>query len=492
MFRQNLIILFLVSVLIFPAQNLRLPLSNIQTIQLNDTLFVAGMQQTTTGLLFKLYKINKELIVLDSTSFNLKTVKLDQLLPINVDTLHGTFNFSIQKKESKNKVSLLRFNKHLKLVFQTEQIDIARVNSFTNFKQDRFVYQSHLFIAQGILAADGTKQFFLTDYQLKNPNQAFEYDVKWQFALDRKFIQTVHIICADSNQVMLFVNVSEGTKKGQWLLRVNAKNGFLIRGTRLNSKTEEATYQFSDYYIDKKTKAIILSGQRLDDRIKNPALSANKVEVFLLKLDSMGNVESRSSQLINLQLVKIGKTNLKTELKNYRVQTRFLAKQKNDDLQWQLNIYQQTASTWQYIDSHLLTASVLGDDFIVDTKALMLYQNISLFFWNADKLNTNGQLVADSINGNDGIFFNKREQSFLKAVHFGDFNSKTIIVQKPDVKKQTRVLQTFRFDGKIMTSNLMKEMPIVQAFQLFSNATHYFLIHEEENVCVILKTNLAK
>jgi hypothetical protein len=492
MFRQNFIIIFLVSVLVFPAQNLRLPLSNIQTIQLNDTFFVAGMQQTTNGLQFKLYKINKELSILDSTSFNLKSVKLDQLLPINADTLHGTFNYSIQKKESKNKVSLLRFNKQLKLVFQAEQIDVARVNSFTNFKQDRYVYQSHLFIAQSILDASGTKQFFLTNYQLKTPNQAFEYDVKWQFALDRKFIQTVHIIYADSNQVMLFVNVSEGVKKGQWVLRVNAKNGFLIRGTHLNSKTEEATYQFSDYYLDKKTKAIILSGQRLDDRLKTPALTANKVEIFLLKLDSMGNIESRSSQLINLQLVKIGKTNLKTELKNYRIQMRFLAKQKNEDLQWQLNIYQQTATAWQYMDSHVLTASALGDDFTFDTKALLLYQNMSLFFWSTDKLNTNGQLVADSINGNDGIFFNKRELSFLNTVHFGDFNSKIIIVQKPDVKKQTRVLQAFRFDGKIMTSNLLKEMPIVQTFQLVSNVTHYFLINEEEGVCTILKAGFEK
>ncbi len=492
MFRQSLVIIFLVVVLIIPAQNLRLPISNIQTIQLSDTLFVAGMQQASNGLQFKLYKIRKDLVILDSSIFNLKTIKLDQLLPITADTLHGTFNFSIQKKESKNKVSLLRFNKQLKLVFQAEDIDIARVNSFTNFQQDRYVYKSNLFIAQSILSASGTKEFFLTNYQLKNPNQAFEYTVKWQFALDRKFIQTVHVFYADSNQVMLFVNVSEGAKKGQWLLRVNAKNGFLIRGTHLNSKTEEATYYFSDYYLNKKTKALILSGQRLDERTKNVALAANKVEVFLLKLDSLGNVESRTTQVINLQLVKIGKSNLKTELKNYKVQTRFLSKQKNEDLQWQLNIYQQTASTWQYMDSHLLTATALGDDFTVDTKTPLIQQNASLFFWSTDKLNTNGQLVADSISGNDGIFFNKRELSFLKAVRFGDFNSKTIIVQKPDVKKQTRLLQAFKFDGKVMMSNVIKEMPISQAFQLVNNSTHYFLVTEEEGVCTILKIGFDK
>jgi hypothetical protein len=467
------------------AQEKRLGIQNLQVINAGEKFVVSGIKVESNTCFFKIYKINSKLAIEDSVEVLLKNTKPDQLLPISSDTLHGTLNYTIQKKEAKNKATVLRFDKQLKLLCLAEQIDIARVNSFTNFQLDRYVYKSHLFLIKTTPDSSGGKQFFLLDYQLKDIAKPFEYQLKWQFAFERKYIQSAHLFYADSQQVMLFVNVRNGAKKGQWVLRVNIKNGFLIRGTRINSKSEEATYQFSDHFLNRKTKDILLCGQRLDNTTKNPTLTANKAEVFLLKLDSMGNMVSRSTQVINLVTAKVGKTNLKTELKQYALQMRFVEQEKTGDLKWWCHLYQVLPTTWLYMDSHPLTTASLGDDYTFDTKQFLIQPMLSTYFWSSDKLNTNGILSADSVSGNDGLYFNGREQQFLKSVQTNELEEKTIVLKKVDTKKQVKQLQKMTWDGKALKSSLLKEMKTNDFIEVLHLNTFLVLIREEEGNCIL-------
>jgi hypothetical protein len=430
------------------------------------------------------------LIIEDSTELVLKSFKPEQLLPIGCDTLHGTLNYTLQKQDAKNKATVLRFDKNLKQLCFAEQIDVARVNSFTNFQQDRYIYQSTLYLIKTTFDTINGKQFFLSAYQLKDITKPFEYTMKWQFAFERKYIQSAHIFYADSQQVMLFVNVNDGAKKGQWLLRINAKNGFLIRGTKLNSKTEEASYQFSDFFLDKKTRDVLISGQRIDNTIKNAALTANKAEMFLVKFDSMGNIVSRSAQIIHFLLAKVGKSTLKTELKNYAIQTRWAGQEKNGDLNWWCHVYQVQHNFWQYMDSHPITVSALGEDYTFSTKQCLIQPAISGYFWSTDKLNTNGQLTADSVSGNDGLYYSKREQGFLKLVQSGGLGTKTSIVQKIDTKKQIRQLQQFVWDGKVLKQNLLKEEASkTNSARVIAFEKKLVLAFEEDNLILKLLPN---
>ncbi len=459
------------------SQEKKVPLFNACLVMSGSNVYVGGMEWTGTKSVFKLVRLNASLVALDSVSVNIGNVKPDLYLPISADTLHGSLNYVIQKKESGTKVSVLRFDKKLSLLNGVTETDLTRVNSFTNFRQEQFIYKNTLYTIKTVADTSKQKQFYLSAYHLKDKNKAFDYVFKWQFALDRQFITNAHIFYADSQQVMLFVQVSDGARKGQWLLRVNAQNGFLIRGTRLNTKTEKVVYHFSDFYRDSLTKYILLLGERKLEALTSTTLTANKVEAFVVKLDSMGNITSRSSQSISISVAKIGKSTLKTVLRNYSLRVLVNKKLPSGELLLEAQVYEQLPGVWQYADSYPLIASPLGDDYLLDRKQFLIQPNLALYFWTNDKLNTNGLLVADSVNGSAGLYYRNKQTPFLKAFKTEGL-TKTYLLQKTDLKKQLQMLSRFYFDGKVMQSQTLYETPLLQPLQLvFTNA---FLISMQQ------------
>lgn len=467
------------------SQEKKLPLFNACMLMSESNVYVGGMEWYETKSVFKLMRLSPSLVALDSVSVVLGNTKPDLYLPISFDTLHGSLNYVIQKKESGNKVSVLRFDKKLKLLNGVTETDLTRVNSFTNFRQEQYVYKNTLYTIKTVADTSQHKQFYLSAYDLKDKNKAFDYVFRWQFALDRQFITNAHIFYADTQQVMLFVNVNDGTRKGQWLLRVNAQNGFLIRGTRLNTKTEKVVYQFSDFYRDSLTKDILLLGERRAEAVTNATLTANKVEAFVVKVDSLGNISSRSSQSINISVAKLGKSVLKTVVRNYRLRVLVNKKLASGELLLQAQVYEQLPGVWQYADSYPLIASPLGDDYLLDRQQFLIQPNLALYFWTNDKLNTNGLLVADSVNGNAGLYYRQTPTPFLKAFKAED-GTKTYLLQKVDTKKQSQTLSRFYFDGKAMQSQILYETPLLQPVKLVYSTT-YFISMQQNVEGLILK-----
>lgn len=296
MYQKLILILLLLNSVKFNGQSVTKSLINPNSFYFKEHIYVFGYQQKPKQLQFKCYRFSKSLLLKDSNEVNLGNYTPEQFLEITSDTLHTVLNFYFQLANQKNAVSLFRLNDTLGKICFTENYDGNHINSLTAFDDEKFISNNDLYLVRTNTDTSG-KQFYVSKYQLKSINQPFEYDFKWQFALDRKFIHRASVIFSDTNFVLIYVNVSEGLKKGQWILRLNAKTGELIRGTKLNLKGDMRHFLMSNYSYDLKQKTIDIIGsiyQNATIDFKNGTTdfknSAKTHQLFLIQIDSLGNV----------------------------------------------------------------------------------------------------------------------------------------------------------------------------------------------------------
>ena len=259
MCQKIILILFLLISVKIDSQSITKPLIHPHSFYFKQHVYVFGFQQKPKELQFKCYRYSNALQLKDSTEVNLGNYKPEQFLEITTDTLHSVLNFYFQLANQKNVVSLFRLNDTLGKIGFTENYDANHINSLTAFDDEKFISTNDLYLVRTSIDTSG-KQFFVSKYQLKSITQPFEYDFKWQFALDRKFIHRASVVYSDTNFVLVHVNVSDGLKKGQWLLRLHAKTGELIKGTKLNLKGDTRHFLMSNYSYDLKLKTVDIIG----------------------------------------------------------------------------------------------------------------------------------------------------------------------------------------------------------------------------------------
>ncbi len=277
------------------------------------TIYVYGFAQDKERLLFRCFSYDSNLAPKDSAEFDLGKHAENHYLDISRDTIHDVLNFYFQLADQKNRVSLCRLDSTLKILCTATDYDANHVNSMTAFEDESYHYKQSLYVISTTEDSTG-KQFYLSRYDLKAMDKPFEYSSTWQYAFERKYIQRASVIAADSVQVVLYAHVTEGLKKGQWILRVHAKKGTLIKGTKLNppagqagAKGDERHYLYSKALYDATDRSLAIAGSiypsAMIDFKKGTAdfktLSATH-QLFLLHIDSLGEVTSRFEKSLPL------------------------------------------------------------------------------------------------------------------------------------------------------------------------------------------------
>src|ERR1700741_3862752 len=127
--------------------------------------------------------------------------------------------------------------------------------------------------------------------------------------LERKHIYRASVLHADSNSVIVYAHVFDGIKKGQWILRINANTGNLMKGTKLNTKGDSRHFLLSNFVYDKKNRSIDVIGsiyttEMIDfkDKKSNFLNLSKQHKLFLVSIDSAGEVTKRSEKLFALPL----------------------------------------------------------------------------------------------------------------------------------------------------------------------------------------------
>jgi hypothetical protein len=422
------------------AQSLKKNLVSANSLLFHHTIYVYGFEQQKSELLFKCFAFDQTLHLKDSIDFKIGKHTPIDYLETSVDTIHNVINFYFQLADEKNAVTLLRLNDTLEKICSTENYDANHINSMAAFDDETSIFKNNLFVVRTNKDTAGT-QFYLNAYQLTSMLKPFEYTDKWQFAFERQFIHHATVVHADSNDVMIYVNVNDGSKKGQWILRINANSGELIKGTRLGSKIDGKNYLYSNSLYDPKTKSIVVIGsiyekEMIDFKNNNSNFInlSKRHQLFLICIDRMGEVISKTEKLIPLPL----QTNNQTFTTSYHLKIREFKKTDMGYNVW-TDMYEQTLpNTFVYYSSwHMaITPNELDYDitpsrFLIATKAIPSFISYT-------KGDTYGKFILDRISDFDAFLYKKPANPVVIKTAMDDLGNPFFVLKKVDILLGTK------------------------------------------------------
>lgn len=494
MIRKAILILIFIMPKGIISQVVTKSLQNPNSFYFKQHVYVFGYQQKANQLHFKCYRFSNSLQLKDSTSIDLGNYKAEQFLEITTDTLHNIINFYFQLANQKNSVSLFRLNDSLGKICFTENYDANHINSLTAFNDEKIISNNDLYLVRTTIDTGG-KQFYVSKYYLKSFTKPFEYDFKWQFALDRKFIHSASVIFSDTNFVLVYVNVSEGLKKGQWILRLNAKTGELIRGTKLNLKGDTRHFLMSNYRYDLKQKTIDIVGSIYPNEtidFKNETFdfknSANKHQLFLIQIDSLGNINSRTEKSLPLPL----QSNKLNTTSTYHLKIREFTKAKENNYNVWADIYESnTPLLFSYISSWHLNLTSTDIDYDISSSKFVNGTSVLPNFMSYAKGDAYGKFYLDTPGDYDKFKYKAPKNSVVLKTGLDDMNNTFFVLKKTDITNSTKQFY-YIFLGKKGLENkvILKTNKGQQANLYFTNSKSYIsFTSNSDNTLFEIKTN---
>lgn len=418
------------------SQTVKRQLLNAQILQFRHSLYVYGYQQNNTSLKFKCYSYSQKLQALDSTEYNLGKHTPSDYLEISVDTLHDFLNFYFQLANQKNMVSLFRTDNSLKTIATTDNYDANHINSLSVFDDEKFAYKQDLYVIR--TATDSAdKQFYLSKYHVKSINKPFEYEFKWQFAFERKHIYRAFVLAADSNQVIVYAHVFDGLKKGQWILRINANTGEIIRGTKLSVKGDQRHFLLSNFIIDKKTKNIDVIGSIYEsntidfkNKTSNFTTQAKNHKLFLVTIDSLGDVTQRVEKIFPLPI----QTKMQTGLQSFHLKIREFNKNTDGSYHIWSDMYEQSMpNTFTYYSSWQFNIVPDDVDYTINRSTFTISSKVIPNFTSLAKGDNYGKYIMTDIGDYDKMKYKKPMNEVVIKTGLDELNNAFYVLKKTDI-----------------------------------------------------------
>lgn len=321
-----------------------------------QNIYVYGLEKTKNVLQFKVFKFSNTLQKSDSVQFSLGNDNPDNYLDINSDSLYGYLNFYLQKADNKNQVTLIRLNDSLRTMLKADNVEVTKLNSLTAFESEKYIFRNSTYIIRSS-GEHPDKQFFLTKFDITDPKKINEFKQAWQFPFEKKFIREARVFYADSEVVLVTTNIFEGEKKGQWLIKVNARNGQLLSGKRISIANDKRAFLYSGFHYNKETKEIMLAGNIYTENQLNlgaATYSFSPVKnnlFFFVVIDSTNEYILRAEK--NLPLAVISATtagkSAKKEVFNYHLKIKGLTKRSPFEYLLYVDIYKNTAQSLSFL-----------------------------------------------------------------------------------------------------------------------------------------------
>jgi hypothetical protein len=418
------------------GQTIKRNLLSANVLSFHNSLYVYGYEQSNASLKFKCFSYNTKLQTKDSIEFNLGKHTPSDYLEITADTMHDVLNFYFQLANQKNVVSLLRVNDSLKQIATAENYDANHINSLAVFDDEKLAYKQDLYVIR-TTADSADKQFYLSKYHVKSMNKPFEYDYKWQFAFERKHIYRASVLAADTNQVVVYAHVFDGLKKGQWILRINANTGEIIRGTKLSAKGDQRHFLMSNFIIDKKTKSMDVIGSVYDansinfkNKTSDFTSQAKNHKLFLLTIDSLGDVAQRVEKAFPLPI----QTKTQTGLQSFHLKIREFTKNTDGSYNIWSDVYEQSLpnifsyySSWEF--------SLIPDDvdYTVNRSTFTISSKVIPNFVSLAKGDSYGKYIMNDIGDYDRFKYKKPLNEVVIKTDLDEINNAFYVLKKTDI-----------------------------------------------------------
>lgn len=485
--RTNIKYIFLFCFIIpsFFTQTKQLSLNKGNCQLYQGSIYSFGIIDQQQNSACMIYKLNFQLKVLDSLRVDLGKIPADNFLQLFSDTLHDFLNIYVQRRDKKQ-ITIIRVNNLFERIATIENVDVARLNSISTFESELFYFKNAVYTIKNQTDTSG-KQFYLNKYILKSDLKNFDYEPKWQFPFERKNINSAHIFYADTNSVLLYVNVIDGTRFGQWILKVNAKTGKLIRGTKLNDKGETSSYQFGTFLIDTVKRTNTYLGQRftqtqLDQKANKLAISnAAFVSVYLIEIDSAGELLSKQDFKIP---VNEPKTTSKKVISNYLLRFNSLIKNKDGVLAFESDIYKNTDNTLCYLYANTTMYKLIPEEetLLLEKNTVGSNQMIEKYYFNTDKMDMNGKICIDSVKQFETFFY--KTSNFQVKKQFADTeNGLRWLLTRSDIKKKSINYSTLGPVNKLYQLTTLDDIVKSKdpSIYVLSNSQAIICSQEEEN-----------
>jgi hypothetical protein len=452
------------------AQNVKQNLLLANALPYHQKLYVYGYEQSKTNLLFKCYSYNYQLHLKDSTVYNLGKHTAADYLDISVDTLHDVLNFYFQLANQKNMVSLLRLNDSLVKITSADDYDANHVNSLAAFDDEKYTFKDDLYTIRTNTDSAG-KQFYLSKYQVKDIKKPFEYDYKWQFAFERKYIHRASVMYADSSQVIVYAQVFDGLKKGQWILRINASTGEIIRGSKLSAKGDSRYFLMSNMVFDKKLKNIDVIGSIYDanmidlkNKTSNFTNQSKAHKLFLVCIDSLGDVVTRVEKPFPMPI----QTKSIDGLKSFHVKVREFKKLKDNNFDVWLDVYEQSKplmfcyySSWHVsISPDDVDYAFTASRFLISTTAIPGYVGFA-------KGDTYAKFILSDIGEYDKFKYRQPLNPFVIKTDVDESGNSSYLLKKTDLMTATKSYNYIAMGKKNLENKVLLKSEQGQKASLF-------------------------
>ena len=472
------------------AQTKQFDLSKANCQLFNGAIYSFGIANQQDKAACLIYKLDLQLKVIDSLSVTIGKLPADNFLQLFSDTLHDFLNIYIQQK-NKKLVTILRLNKLFERVATIENVDVARLNSISNFENE-LVYCKNAVYTIKHQTDTGGRQFYLNKYSLKSELKNFEYEFNWQFPFERKNINSAHIFYATKKIVLVYVNVTGGLKFGQWILKINSENGKLIRGTKLNDKGETNSYQYGAYLMDTTTKTLSLIGQRFSQSQFD--LKANKLaisntpftSVYLISVDSTGELISKQDFKIPISEAP---TKSKKQLSNHLLRINYLKTSKDGSFSFESDVYKNNDNTYCYLYINTMVYNLIpsDDNLLLEKSTISANQLIENYYFTNDKLDMNGKLCVDSLSEFETLFYKNYSFVIKKQFKRSDNNS-VWLLSRSDIKKNTLNYSILGPVNKVyQLTNVMDVLKSKSPKCLLISSNQFLIAWQEEESKLLLK-----
>jgi len=447
------ILCFLANVIIAQQQNFQLEKGNC--IIFKQHVYAFGFKSNS----FVIYKLKSNLQLIDSIYYNLDRTKTANYLSVDCDTLHETLNFHLQKKDKQN-LTLLRFDQKFKLVNEFKNAEVTKLDPFATFDHQKFVYKKIVYAVKTAMDTSG-KQYYLSKYELQNSNdKAFDYKFKWQFNFEKQHIKNVRVFYADTIKVLAFVHVNNGERKGQWVLKINAATGFIIKAKKISTNAN-LNYRYSNHFVDSVSKNIFVLGQLT----VGEQLSSATPTLFILQFDSMLSLNS-TKQLI--QRITPSNPTAKGPT-GFVFQISEVKKKSPDNYQYQIDFYKNNIIDYKYSNTSLQGFAFADDAIETEPVIIKEFAEIENYFFTPDKKDLNGKLFADTAKSADRLFYNQPVFKVKQAFKLNSDEFPVWILKKIDAKSGTINYSTLKpgiktYELKAISANQKEEYPGILLF----------------------------
>jgi hypothetical protein len=404
----------------------------------NGNLYSFGLLSEKQNAVLCIYKLDFKLNTVDSLVTELGKNNRDNYLQIYSDTLHDYLNIYIQKKEKKA-VTVLRLNKKFERIANADNIEITRLNNTAMFGSDVFYFKNSVYDIKVVSDTSG-KQFYLNKYDLKSENANFDYDLKWQFPFERKSIRSAHVFFANKNYVLVYVGVSGGPKTGQWVLKINARDGKIVRGTKLNDKGETNSYQFGTFFIDNAYRSVHLLGQKFTEaqfEQKENKLAISNLPfatVFHVEIDSTGDVTNR--QDFKIPVVE-SKTGAKKAASSYILRSNNFRKTNDGGMSFETDVYKASGNSLCFLYSNTTQFRIIPveEKMVLEKNAIASNSLIEQYYVTPDKLDMNGKLCIDSLTQFEKMFYKPLTLGVKEQFKINEEKNPVWVLTKSSTKK---------------------------------------------------------